>query len=326
MQAIHIQTQEQDRPLVWAETRDPVPGPDQVLVEVHAASVNRADLAQRAGSYPPPPGASEILGLDMAGRILQVGEDVSEWQAGDRVCALLPGGGYAELAVVPYQMLMPVPKDWSYVQAAALPEVFLTAFVNIFMEADFQKGETVLVHGGASGVGSAAIQLVREAGGRIIVTAGTPEKVARCREMGADLAIHYKQEDFVQRVQDFTDGQGVDVILDMVGADYLERNLKLLKLKGRLVFIATLSGSRAEVNLGTLMRRRLRMIGSVLRSRALEEKIDIKQRFMHRFWPLLEDGTIQPLIDAVFPIQQANEAHRRMAAYQNIGKIVLSIK
>jgi NADPH2:quinone reductase len=326
MKAIHVQTEKQDHPMLWADAPDPVPDPDQVLVEVHAASVNRADLAQRAGHYPPPPGASEILGLDMAGQILQLGESVSGWQVGDRVCALLPGGGYAELAAVPYQMLMPIPRDWSYVQAAALPEVFLTAFLNIFMEADFQEGETVLVHGGASGVGSAAIQLVRAAGGRIIVTAGTPEKVASCREIGADLAINYRREDFVQRIRDFTNGQGVDLILDMVGADYLERNLGLLKLKGRLVFIATLSGSRAEVDLGTLMRRRLHMIGSVLRSRTVQEKIDIKQRFIDRFWSLLEDGTIQPLIDSVFPIQQANEAHQHMAAYQNVGKIVLSIK
>lgn len=294
MKAIHIQTEKQDRPLVWQETGDPTPGPNDVLVENHATSVNRADLAQRAGHYPPPPGASHILGLDMAGRIIAVGENVSGWEVGDRVCALIPGGGYAERVAVPYQMLMPIPDDWSYEQGAAIPEVFLTAFVNIFMEADFKEEETVLLHGGGSGVGTAAIQLVRQAGGRMIVTAGVQEKLDKCRELGAHLAINYREEDFVQRVQDYTDGAGVDVIIDMVGADYLEPNLSLLKLKGRLVFIATLSGGQAQVDLRRLMGRRLRLIGSVLRSRALEEKVDIKKRFMARFWPLLENGTIIP--------------------------------
>lgn len=326
MKAIQIQTDHKDRPLVWQTTHDPVLGPGEVLIEAHATSVNRADLAQRAGHYPPPPGASHILGLDTAGRILEMGEGVSGWQVGDRVCALLAGGGYAELVAVPYQMLMPIPDDWSYQQAAAMPEVFLTAFANIFMEAAFQEGETVLVHGGASGVGTAAIQLVREAGGRMIVTAGVEEKVARCMSLGADLAINYKEEDFVQRVQDYTGGQGVDVILDMVGAGYLSQNLSLLKPRGRLVVIALLRGSRAEVDLALMMRRRLRLIGSVLRSRTLEEKEQIKGQFMGRFWSLVERGTIGPVIDSVYSIQQANEAHQHIAEYQNIGKIILKIR
>jgi tumor protein p53-inducible protein 3 len=326
MKAIHVQTEKKGRPLIWLEIEDPIPGPGEVLVKNYATSINRADLAQRAGNYPPPPGASQILGLDMAGKIIHVGENVTGWQTGDRVCALIPGGGCAEQVAVPYQMLMPIPNDWSYEQAAAIPEVFLTAYANIFIEGGFTEGETVLVHGGASGVGTAAIQLVREAGGQIIVTAGTEEKVARCRDLGADLAINYGEEDFVQRTQDFTHGEGVDLIIDMVGAEYLERNLRLLKLKGRLVFIATLSGPRAEVDLGLLMRRRLRLIGSVLRSRTLEEKVEIKQKFMAQFWPLLLNGTIQPIIDSVFPIQQANEAHQRIAEYKNIGKIILKIE
>jgi len=326
MKAIHIQTEIEGRPLVWAEAEDPIPGPDDVLVENHATSVNRADLAQRAGHYPPPPGASHILGLDMAGRILEMGQNVSGWEVGDRACALIPGGGYAERVAVPYQMLMPIPDGWSYEQGAATPEVFLTAFVNIFMEADFKEGETVLLHGGGSGVGTAAIQLVRQAGGRMIVTAGKPEKIDKCLELGADLAINYREEDFAARVQDYTDGAGVDVIIDMVGADYLERNLSLLKLKGRLVYIATLSGSRAEVDLRTLMGRRLRMIGSVLRSRDPEEKVEITQRFMARFWPLLNEGTLQPVIDRIFPIEEANEAHQYLAEYRNVGKVVLKIR
>lgn len=326
MKAIHVETESEGRPLVWAEADDPIPGPDDVLVENHATSVNRADLSQRAGHYPPPPGASHILGLDMAGRIIELGENVSGWEVGDRVCALIPGGGYAQRVTVPYRMLMPIPEGLSYEQAAAIPEVFLTAFVNIFMEADFKEGETVLLHGGGSGVGTAAIQLVRQAGGRMIVTAGKPEKIDKCLELGAHLAINYRQEDFVRRVQDDTGGAGVDVIIDMVGADYLERNLILLKLKGRLVYIATLSGSQAQIDLRALMGRRLRLIGSVLRSRTLEEKVEITRRFLARFWPLLEGGTLQPVIDTVFPIEEANAAHQYLAEYKNVGKVVLKIR
>jgi tumor protein p53-inducible protein 3 len=326
MKAIHVQTDKEDRPLVWRETEDPVPSADEVLVDIHAASLNRADLMQRAGGYPPPPGAPEILGLDMAGQIASVGAEVTGWEVGDRVCALLAGGGYAERVTVSQQMLMPIPGTWSYEQAAGMPEVFLTAFVNLFMEAGLQPGETVLMHGGASGVGTAAIQLVREAGGRMIVTASSEAKITRCRELGADLAINYKKEDFVQRVQAFTGGEGVDVIIDMVGAAYLERNLSLLKLKGRLVFISTLSGATTEMNLGALMGRRLRLIGSVLRSRSLEEKVEIKRRFVDRFWSQLENGSIEPIIDSVYPIEQAGAAHQYMAENRNIGKIILKVR
>jgi tumor protein p53-inducible protein 3 len=326
MKAIHVQTEEPGQPLVWQETGDPAFGPGEVLVDIHAASLNRADLLQRAGKYPPPPGESDILGLDMAGRIIQVGDQVSGWQVGDRVCALLPGGGYAERVAVPHQMLMPIPGGWSFEQATAMPEVFLTAYVNIFMEAGFQPGETVLMHGGAGGVGTAAIQLVREAGGHMIVTAGTDEKVARCTALGADLAINYKTEDWFERTLAHTGGQGVDVIIDIVGAEYLERNLRLLKLRGRLVFLALLGGSQAEINIGALMGRRLRLIGSVLRSRSLAEKVEIKERFMDRFWPLLVDGTIEPIVDSVYPVEKANEAHEYMTANRNTGKIILRVR
>jgi tumor protein p53-inducible protein 3 len=326
MKAIIIQTDQKNNPLVWQEVPAPTYGDDEVLVDIYATALNRADLLQRAGKYPPPSGASDILGLEMAGQISALGDNVTGWQVGDRVCALLPGGGYAEQVNVPQQMLMPIPDEWSYEQAAAVPEVFYTAFVNLFMEAGLQKGEPVLIHGGASGVGTAGIQLAREAGCHVLVTAGTDEKIARCTELGAELAINYKKEDFAESILAHTNGEGVDVILDMVGAAYLERNLQLLKLRGRLVFIATLSGAKTEINLAALLGRRLRLIGSVLRSRSLSEKIEIKQRFIEQFWPLFEKGTIEPVIDSIYPVQQANEAHQYMASNKNIGKIILQVR
>jgi putative PIG3 family NAD(P)H quinone oxidoreductase len=330
MKAIQVRTQERTGGsgsfLAWEETAEPACGPDEVLVDVYAASVNRADLSQRAGHYPPPPGASEILGLDMAGRVAATGAQVRGWQPGDRVCALLPGGGYAERVVVPQRTLIPIPAGWSDAMAAALPEVFLTAFVNIFMEANFQAGETVLVHGGASGVGTAAIQLVRHAGGTVIITAGTDEKVARCRELGAELAVNYRTADFAEAVRAFTGGAGVDIILDIAGAAYLQRNLDLLRPLGRLVLISTLTGARADIDLRAMTGRRLRIIGSALRSRPLAEKIQIKDQFLGRFGQFLENGTIRPVIDSVYPIHEAEEAHRRMAANENIGKIILKVR
>ncbi len=326
MKAIVVKTDQKDRPLAWEEVPSPTYGPEEALVEVHATALNRADLMQRAGKYPPPPGAPDILGLEMAGRIAALGANVTGWQVGDRVFALLPGGGYAQEVTVPSQMLMPIPNDWSYEQAAAVPEVFYTAFVNLFMEVGLQAGETTLIHGGASGVGTAAIQLARQAGCPVFITAGTDEKTAYCEKLGAELAINYKKEDFAERILDYTGGGGVDVILDIVGAAYLERNIRLLKLKGRLVFIAMLSGAKTEINLGALQGRRLRLVGSVLRPRSLEEKVEIKERFMERFWPQLLDGTIQPIIDSVYPIEQANEAHQRMSENKNIGKIILTVR
>jgi putative PIG3 family NAD(P)H quinone oxidoreductase len=326
MKAIVVQTEQKDRPLVWQEVADPDYAADEVLVDIYAAALNRADLAQRAGNYPPPPGASDILGLEMAGKIAAIGPHVSGWQAGDRVCALLPGGGYAERINVPASMLMPVPDHWSFEQGAAIPEVFFTAYLNLFMEAGLKEGETALIHGGASGVGTAGIQMAHRAGCRVFATAGTDEKARRCLELGAELAINYKQEDFAERIQAHTHGAGVDVIMDMVGAPYLERNLKLLKVYGRLVFIATLGGSEAELDIRALMGKRLRLIGSVLRPRSVAEKVEIKRRFMEQFWSQLLDGTIEPIIDSVYPIEQANEAHQQMAGNKNIGKIILRVK
>jgi putative PIG3 family NAD(P)H quinone oxidoreductase len=326
MKAIVIQADQENKPLAWQEVPAPAYSADEVLVDIYATALNRADLAQRAGHYPPPPGASPILGLEMAGQITAVGTNIIGWKVGDRVCALLPGGGYAEQASVPASMLMPIPDNWSYEQAAAIPEVFFTAYVNLYMEANLQPGETVLIHGGASGVGTAAIQLLRETGNPVFVTVGTAEKAARCRELGAELAVNYKNEDFGEAVLTHTNGQGVDMILDNIGADYFERNLKLLKLHGRLVFIATMSGSQTGLNIGALMGRRLRLIGSVLRPRSLAEKVEIKERFMAKFWPQLLHGAIQPVIDSTYPIEQANEAHQRMAQNKNIGKIMLRVR
>lgn len=281
---------------------------------------------QRAGNYPPPLGAPDILGLDMAGRIIQKGANVTGWKVGDRVCALLAGGGYAEQVAVPYRMLMPIPDHWSYEQAAAVPEVFLTAFINLFMEAGLREGESVLIHGGASGVGTAAIQLGRMAGCRVFATAGTQKKIERCMKLGAELAVNYNDQDFFERICAQTNSKGVDVILDIVGADYIDRNIRLLKPKGRLVVISTLSGSEVELDLRLLMKDRLRLIGSVLRPRPLPEKVEGKERFITQFWPLMLDGTIRPIIDSVYPIEQVEQAHQRMAENKNIGKIILKIR
>ena len=328
MKAIHVESDEPGRPMVWRETADPVPGPGEVLVDVYAAALNRADLLQRAGGYPAPPGASTILGLDIAGQVSQLGQGVTGRKVGERVCALLAGGGYAERAVVPEGMLMPIPGGWSFEEAAALPEAYLTAFTNLVLEAEFQPGETLLVHGGASGVGTALIQLAKAAEGRVIATAGSVEKAGLCRALGADLAVNYREEDFVARTRTFGEENGVDVnvIIDMVGADTFQRNLSLLGARGRMVSIATMSGAQVTLNLGELMSRRLRLIGSVLRARSLAEKVEITRRFMERFWPMLEAGTIRPVIDSVYPIEQVEDAHRRMAANLNMGKIVLKIR
>lgn len=326
MYAIHVQSDQPDRPLVWQERSDPTYGPDEVLVDIHATALNRADLLQRAGNYPPPPGAPDILGLEMAGVVAAVGSHVRNWQVGNRVCALLGGGGYAERVAVHHSQLIPMPSAWTFEEAAALPETYLTAFVNLFMEARLQPGEIVLVHGGASGVGTAAIQMLHNLGHRVVATAGSDEKTAACRELGANLAVNYRTHDFVQEVRDFTQGEGVDVILDMVGASYFDGNFDLLKVRGRLVFIATLGGSAVKLDIGKLMRKRARLIGSVLRPRTLEEKQEIKDTFMNRCWPLIQRGVIRPVIDSTFPIADANAAHARMANNENIGKIVLTVR
>ena len=326
MHAIEVEQTQSGHRLVWRKVDDPVIKAGEVLVAIHATTLNRADLSQAEGNYPPPPGAPNIMGLDMAGEILEVGAGVEDWQVGDKACALLAGGGYAEQVAVDQRLLIPIPSGWSYLEAACLPEVYLTAYVNIFMEAGFQPGETILIHGGASGVGTAAIQMAKRAGGRVITTAGRTDKVETCSNQGADLAINYRTEDFVARTLQYTQGEGVDVILDMVGAEYLERNISLLNVRGRIVFIATLGGSEAAVDIRQLMGKRARLIGSVLRARPVAEKEEIIRRFRGQFGAQVEEGAIRPVIDVVMPVADAHDAHERMRAYENIGKIVLKVR
>ena len=320
---VHRTAESESPSLVWEEVPEPEYGPEEVLVDVHAAAVNRADLSQARGNYPPPPGASDVLGLEMAGEIVAVGEGVDAWQKGDRVCALLPGGGYAEKAAVPADMLLRLPNDWSFEMGAAVPEVWYTAFVNLFLEGGLKDGETVLLHAGGSGVGTAAIQLAREAGAEVFITAGAPEKLERGRELGATLAVNYKEEDFAGPVLEATGGTGVDMILDPVGANYFGRNLRLLKSGGRLVQIGLLSGAKAEINLGLVLGNSLRIIGSRLRPRPLSEKIEITQRFKEEVWPLLVSEKVEPIIDSVFPLERAGDAHDYVRQNRNIGKVIL---
>lgn len=313
------------RSLRWQETAEPAPPPaGHVLVEVAATAVNRADLLQRAGRYPPPPGASAILGLELAGRIARLGTGVAGWSAGDRVCAIVAGGAYAERCLVPAGSLMRVPDRLSLTEAAAAPEAFLTAFVNLFREAELRAGESVLIHGGASGVGTAAIQLARCAGARVAVTARDGRKLAACRRLGADLAIDHTRQDFAAEI-DAAWG-GVNVVLDIIGAAYLERNLRALAAGGRLVLLATLGGAAGAVDLAELMRRRLRLIGSVLRSRSNEEKAAITAGFTRRFLPLFAGGRLRPVIDRIMPIRRAGDAHALVDRFGNVGKVVLSVE
>ena len=314
-----------ERSLRWEQVAEPPePAADHVLVEVAATAVNRADLLQRAGRYPPPPGASDILGLELAGRIAGLGAGVTGWSAGDRVCAIVAGGGYAERCLVHAGSLMRVPERLSLAEAAAVPEAFLTAFVNLFQEAELRAGESVLIHGGASGVGTAAIQLAVCAGARVAVTARDERKLAVCRRLGAELAIDHTRQDFAAEIEQAWGG--VDVVLDIVGAGYLERNLRVLSTRGRLVLLATLGGAQATLDLAALMMRgRLRIIGSVLRSRSDEEKAAITAGFARRFL-LLFDGRLQPVIDRTLPVRQAGDAHALVERFGNVGKVVLSVQ
>ncbi|MBX5435896.1 MAG: NAD(P)H-quinone oxidoreductase [Alicyclobacillaceae bacterium] len=306
---------------------DPVPGPQDLLVRVRATALNRADLMQRRGLYPPPPGASEILGLEMAGEVVSAGPACqSVWRPGDRVCALLPGGGYAEWAVVPEDMAMRIPDNLSFEQAAAIPEVFLTAYSNLFWLGRLKAGDTVLVHAGASGVGTAAIQLIREAGARPLVTAGSPEKIERCLELGAVAGWNYREGPFEPWVREQTGGRGVDIIFDFVGASYFRQNLSSLAVDGRLIVIGTMGGTAVDrLDLGELLRRRLQVIGTALRSRSPAEKARLTQEFAAYALPRFADGRLKPVVDSVFDWSQAADAHRYMESNRNIGKIVLRV-
>lgn len=323
MQAVTITSPGGPDVLRLAEVPDPVPGPGEVLVEVAAAGINRADLMQRQGFYPPPPGAPEYPGMECSGRVRAVGPEVTGWQPGDEVCALLGGGGYAELVAVPAGQLLPVPAGVSLTEAAALPEAACTVHSNVVTRARLASGETLLVHGGASGIGTFAIQLAAALGARVACTAGSPEKLARCRELGADLAISYRDEDFTAAVTEFTGGAGADVILDIVGASYLERNIAALAVGGRLVVIAVQGGARGELDLATLMGKRAAVLASTLRARPLAEKAAIVAAVRDEVWPLVSAGQVRPVIDQVLPLAEAAAAHRRMEG-SHIGKILLA--
>jgi putative PIG3 family NAD(P)H quinone oxidoreductase len=302
----------------------PRPGPGEVLIRVAAAGVNRPDVLQRRGLYPPPPGASEIPGLEVAGEIVEVGPDVAGWRPGDRVTALLAGGGYAE-SVVDAGSALRVPAKLTLEEAAALPEVFLTVFSNVFQLGGLAPGGSVLVHGGGSGIGTAAIRLVKTAGARILVTAGSDAKCERCLALGADLAVNYRTGDFVAEARRATGDQGVDVVLDSIGAAYFEKNLAALRTGGRLVLIGLMGGAKTELNLAVLLARRLSVIGSTLRSRSTAEKAAIVGGFRARFGLDLEAGTLRPVVDRVLPLAQAAEAHRLLEASEHFGKVVLRV-
>jgi putative PIG3 family NAD(P)H quinone oxidoreductase len=309
--------------LVPARRPRPSPGPGEVLIAVEAAGVNRPDVLQRQGHYPPPPGASDIPGLEVAGVVVALGEGVGEWAVGDRVCALLAGGGYAEYAAAPAPQCLPIPRGLTPVEAAALPETFFTVWTNVFERGRLRAGETLLVHGGSSGIGTAAIALAHAFGARVLATAGSAAKCAACEALGATRAINYRGEDFVAAVKETTGGRGADVVLDMVGGDYTPRNIECLALEGRLVQIAFLHGSRVQIDLLPVMQRRLVITGSTLRPRSVAEKGAIAGALRGQVWPLIEEGRVRPLIHATFPLERAGDAHRLMESGEHIGKIVL---
>ncbi len=305
----------------------PVPTPDhgQVLVKVAAAGVNRPDVIQRQGLYPPPPGASDLPGLEVAGTVVTMGPGVTGLSIGDKICALVSGGGYAEYCLVDACLALPIPHGASMVEAAALPETFFTVWTNVFDRARLKAGETFLVHGGSSGIGTTAIQLANCFGARVFATAGTAEKCAACEDLGAEKAINYRDEDFVAITQSRTDGRGLDVILDMVGGDYVPRNLKALAIEGRLVNIAFLGGAQVDLNLFPIMLKRLTMTGSTLRPRSLEDKAAIADALRTKVWPLLNEGRIAPVISNRCPLSAAEYAHAVMEKGDHIGKIVLEV-
>ena len=310
--------------LLWTEAPNLAPGPAEILIDVKATAINRADLMQRKGLYPPPPGAPQTMGLECAGVVAAVGRDVTHHQVGDRVCALLAGGGYAEQAVVDQGSALKMPENLSFEQAAAIPEVFATAWLNLFIEAGLQPGERVVLHAGASGVGTAAIQLCRAFGSESFVTAGAADKIEACLKLGAKGGQNRREGGFIDALRALWP-QGADVILDPVGASYLAENLEALTLNGRLVLIGLMGGSRSEIDLAKLMMKRLRVVGSTLRARPLEEKASIMAELGQYVWPKISQGEIVPIIQQVFPIQAASEAHELVASDETIGKVVLKV-
>lgn len=306
------------------EVPDPAPGPGEVLIDVAATAVNRADLLQRQGFYPPPPGASDVIGLECSGTVSAIGEGVDSWAVGDEVCALLAGGGYASQVVVPAGQVMPIPAGVDLVTAAALPEVACTVWSNVFMVAGLRPDEIFLVHGGGGGIGTFAIQLAARSGARVFTTAGSEEKLARCRELGAEVAINYRDEDFVSVVKDATGGRGANVVLDNMGAKYLGRNVDVLADEGRLVIIGMQGGTKAELNINQLLRKRGAVIATALRSRPVDGKARICASVVEHVWPLVADGSIMPVVSAVLPLDQVAEAHRLIDSGESVGKVLLT--
>lgn len=325
MQAIVIAEPGGPDVLTMGEIATPTPGAGELLVRVRATALNRLDLLQRQGRYPVPPGAPPTLGVEMAGEVEGWGDGVEGWSRGDRVCALLLGGGYAQYVAVPAAMAIPIPPSLSFEQAAGIPEVFLTAYLNLFTLGGLRAGDTALIHSGASGVGTAAIQLVRESGARAIITVGSAEKAARCRELGAVAAINYREGPFEPGVMAATDGRGVQVIVDTVGAPYWEQNLACLALAGRLIILASQGGSTLQVDLGVVQRKRARVIGSVLRPLPLDEKVALTNAFKDFALDRFADGRLIPVVDSVYDLADAPAAHRHMESNANVGKIILRV-
>jgi putative PIG3 family NAD(P)H quinone oxidoreductase len=326
MRAVTVREPGGPEVLDWAEVPDPVCGPGEVIVDVVATAVNRADLLQRQGHYPPPPGVTDVLGLECSGIISEVGPGVTDWSMGDEVCALLSGGGYAERVAVPAGQLLPRPAGVELAGAAALPEVVCTVWSNVFMTAGLRRGERFLVHGGSSGIGTMAIQLAARAGAHVFTTAGTAAKLAVCRELGAEVGINYREEDFVERVREATDGAGVDVILDNMGAKYLARNVDALATGGRLVCIGFQGGTKAELDLGKLMRKRASVAATSLRFRPTTGhggKAEIVAAVRHDVWPDVERGVVRPIVDRRLPMSRAAEAHAVLEASEHVGKVLL---
>ena len=324
MRAITIPTPGDASALVIHEVPTPDVAANEVLVQVAASGVNRADLMQRQGIYPPPPGSSAYPGLEVSGTVSVIGADVTGWAVGDQVCALLSGGGYAEQVAVPATQLLPVPERVSLVDAAALPEVVCTVWSNLFMTANLQVGQTVLIHGGSSGIGTMAIQLARAVGARIAVTAATSDKLEACRTLGAEVLINYREQDFVEVLAQATHGRGADVILDNIGAKYLARNVGALAVNGRLVIIGLQGGVKAELDISTLLRKCAAVIATSLRGRPLSEKAAIVAAVREHVWPLIETGEVKPVVHRAFPLAQAADAHRELEAGTNIGKVLLT--
>jgi NADPH2:quinone reductase len=324
MRAVEISKPGGPEVLQPVERPQPRPKPNEILIKVAAAGVNRPDVLQRSGNYAVPPDASDLPGLEVAGSVASIGSAVSMWEPGDKVCALVHGGGYAEYCVAPEVQALPVPKGLSLVEAAALPETFFTVWGNVYERGRLAPGETLLVQGGSSGIGVSAIQMAAATGNRVLATAGSDEKCAACVRLGAEKAFHYRTQDWSAEVLAATGGKGVDVILDMVGGDYVPRELKCMAEEGRLVFIAYLRGAKTELSIDVVMRRRLTITGSTLRPRPVEFKASLARKLRERIWPLIEAGRIRPEIYKTFPLEQAAEAHRLMESSQHIGKIVLT--